>query len=187
MQQNLSETYTARQAQFAGEAEALRKKYDRFSIIRLLVFFGSLGLIVLLGTIHFLAATVGILIFLGGFYRLMKWHQQMLFDAKHAERMAEVNAEENRALEHDFSVFPNGKNFLDVHHPYALDLDIFGPHSIFQYFCRATSIIGQEQLAKYLSQPVDISEIKSRQAAISELKPLIDWRQNFRAHGLVVK
>lgn len=187
MQKNLAQTYTARQASFTAEAEALRKKYDRFSIVRLLVFFGSLGLIVLLATVHFIAAAIGVLLFFGGFYRLMKWHQKMLADAKHAERMAAINGEEKRALNHDFSVFPNGKNFLDIHHPYALDLDIFGKHSIFQYFCRATSFIGQERLAEYLSTPVEISEIESRQAAISELNPMLDWRQHFRAFGAKVK
>ena len=187
MQKLLSEKYTARQNQFTAEATALRKKYDRFSIVRLLVFFVSIGLIVLLGSVHLVAAMIGVLLFLGGFYRLMKWHLRLLADAKHAERLAEINAEEKRALEHGFSVFPNGAGHLDVHHPYALDLDVFGEHSIFQYLCRATSVIGQSRLADYLSRPAEPPEIEARQEAISELKPMLDWRQHFRAFGAEVK
>lgn len=181
--QNLSNQYLERQRQFTADAAALRKRYDRFSIVRLIVFFASVGLLVLLGQIHWAAAVVGSLLFVGGFYRLMQWHLGLQTEAKHLERLADINAEEDRALAYDFSTFPNSAAYLNPHHPYALDLDIFGEHSVFQFFCRANTAIGQERLAEYLSQPTDIPEIEARQEAITELRPLLDWRQHFRAKG----
>ncbi len=185
--QNISEQYQQRQQQFSEEAKKLRKRYDRFSWVRLAVFFGSVGTGVFLGTLHWLALTAFVFLFLGGFYRLMKWHGQMLADAKHLQRLAEINAEEIKALQHDCSVFPSGKFYLDVDHPNALDLDLFGDYSFFQYCCRATTVIGRDRLADYLSKPAPVAEIKLRQEAISELKPLLDWRQHFRAYGNEVK
>ena len=185
--QNISEKYQQRQQQFSEEAKLLRKKYDRYSMVRLAVFFGSLALAILLGTIHWLALSVFILIFLGGFYRLMIWHTQMLKDAKHLERLAEINTEENKVLEHDYSVFPSGENYLDVDHPNALDLDLFGDYSFFQYCCRATTVIGRDRIADYLSKPAPLEEITSRQEAIDELRDMLEWRQHFRAYGSEVK
>ncbi len=185
--QNISEQYQQRQQQFSEEARILRKRYDRFSWVRLAVFFGSVGIGIFFGTLHWLLLTVFIFLFLGGFYQLMKWHVQMLSDAKHMERLAEINGEEDNALRHDYSVFPSGKSYHDVDHPNALDLDLFGDYSFFQYCCRATTVIGRDRLANYLSEPAPVTEINQRQEAISELKPQLDWRQHFRAFGSEVK
>ncbi len=185
--QNISEQYQQRQQRFSQEALVLRKKYDRYSMVRLAVFFGSLAIAVLLGTVHWSALSVFILLFLGGFYRLMKWHTKMLADAKHLERLAEINAEEDKALQHDYSIFPSGETYLNVDHPNALDLDLFGDHSFFQYCCRATTVIGRDRLAEYLSKPAPVEAITDRQEAITELKDMLDWRQHFRAYGSEVK
>ncbi|MEZ4952129.1 MAG: hypothetical protein R2825_00975 [Saprospiraceae bacterium] len=185
--QKISELYQQRQRQFSQEAQVLRKKYDRFSMVRLAVFFGSVAIGIFLGTVHWLALSVFILLFLGGFYRLMKWHTQMLTDAKHLERLAEINAEEDKALQHEYSVFPDGEIYLNVDHPNALDLDLFGDYSFFQYCCRATTVIGRDRLAAYLTEPAPIAEINNRQKAITELKNMLDWRQHFRAYGNEVK
>ena len=184
---DISEQYQRRQENFSKQALVLRKKYDRFSMVRLAVFFGSMALAVFLGTVHWLALSLFILLFLGGFYRLMKWHTQMLTNAKHFERLAEINNEEINAIQHDYSVFPTGKDYLDVDHPNALDLDLFGQYSFFQYCCRATTVIGRDRLAGYLSKPSPVGEINDRQAAIAELTPMLDWRQHFRAFGNNIK
>lgn len=178
------ELYKQRAEEFSLEAEQLRSKYDRYSWVRLLVFLAGIGLAALLFTWQWVVASVFLLLFLGGFYQLMKWHLGIQADAEHAERLSAINAAELRALSHDFVGFPDGKRFLRNDHPNALDLDLFGPHSMFQASCRATTSIGQECLADYLLEPADVATIMERQSAIAELQPMLDWRQNLQAYGL---
>ncbi len=185
--QKLKDEYRQRQAGFVNKALALRKRYDRVSLLRLLVFLGAAALAIFLFSAHWLVAISFILLFLAGFYRLMRWHYQMQSEADHLERMARINAEELEALDYRSEAFPSGAGFLEADHPYSLDLDIFGKHSLFQFICRATTVIGRQSLAGYLLQPAEPPEIGARQQAISELLPLLDWRQHFRAYGLNIK
>ncbi len=177
-------TYQTRATTFQADATALRSKYDRYAWVRLMAFFGGMGLAILVFSIHWAAAAVLFVLFLAGFYRLMKWHRGILEDSEHRERLAAINLAEVEALEHRFGSFPDGARFLKTDHPNALDLDLFGPHSMFQSCCRATTAIGQERLAQYLLEPADVPLIVERQKAITELRPMLDWRQNFQAHGL---
>ncbi len=185
--QNLTDQYQQRQRRFTDEAATLRKFYDRVSLLRLLIFFASAALAIFLFSVHWAAASAFILLFVGGFYRMMVWHQQMLDRAKHLERLAAINGEEIKALDYDFGHYPDGSEYLQTDHPYALDLDIFGPFSFFQFCCRATTVIGQQRLADHLSHPAEIPEIQARQQAVSELSPQLDWRQDFQTLGSGIK
>ena len=185
--QQLADQYHQRQRHFTEEASALRKRYDRISLLRLLIFFGSAAVAVFLFSVHWAAASGFILLFVAGFYRLMVWHLKMLDRAKHLERLADINKDEIAALNYEFEHFPDGAEYLKTDHPYALDLDIFGPFSFFQFCCRATTVIGQQRLADYLSHPAKIPEVQARQQAVRELTPLLDWRQDFQTLGSGVK
>ena len=68
--------------------------------------------------------------------------------------------------------------------PYAIDLDIFGEHSFYQYCNRTTTATGSERLAEYLQELTTLEEIKMRHEAIKELKDRLDLRQHFQAFGL---
>ncbi|HVN09589.1 MAG TPA: DNA mismatch repair protein MutS [Patescibacteria group bacterium] len=70
-----------------------------------------------------------------------------------------------------------GDAFLDPAHPYARDLDVFGPGSLFQLLCTARTSAGQEILAKWLKHPAAPEEIRDRQAAVAELRPRLDMRE----------
>lgn len=185
--QTIADLYLERSERFARQSKALRRRYDRLSILRLTVFFASTGLAILLWSVHWLVACGFIMLFLAGFYRLVQWHQGIQAEAEHLERMSAINAAEQAALGHDYKTFPNGAHFLHHDHPYALDLDLFGDYSFFQYTCRASTSIGQEQLAEYLLAPADIAEITARQEAVTELKPRLEWRQHFQALGADAK
>jgi hypothetical protein len=63
-------------------------------------------------------------------------------------------------------------------HFYASDLDIFGKHSIFKLLNRTRTYTGAEVLADWLQSPADHATILTRQESSSELKDMIDWRQN---------
>jgi hypothetical protein len=72
---------------------------------------------------------------------------------------------------------PDGARFLEGH-PFARDLDLFGPASLFQLLDTARTEVGEETLASWLASGAACSEVVSRQAAVGELKPKIDFRED---------
>ena len=59
----------------------------------------------------------------------------------------------------------DGARFRDDEHPYAVDLDLFGPGSLYALLCTAHSLPGREALAAWLSSSAEPAEIDGRQAA----------------------
>ncbi len=76
-----------------------------------------------------------------------------------------------------------GARFLDEKHPYAADLDLFGPGSLFELLCTARTRTGEETLAGWLLAPAAAEEIRQRQAAVAELRPLLDLREDLALLG----
>lgn len=181
---DLKQLYIKRAALFEENAKTLKAKYIRFSIVRLLLFVVAIGLIIFLFTVSPIAAVVFILIFFLAFAKFVKWHLDIQTQQQHNEHLNEINRNEKAALENDYSNFADGKAFQDVAHPYSIDLDIFGPYSFFQYCNRTATAVGRACLANYLSKPANKNEILLRQAAITELKEKLDWRQNLMAMGM---
>jgi hypothetical protein len=68
-------------------------------------------------------------------------------------------------------------------HPYALDLDLFGRASLFQWLGPPATPAGNARLAGWILAGAEPSEVRERQAAVSELAPLDDWREQLAAHG----
>jgi hypothetical protein len=78
---------------------------------------------------------------------------------------------------------PEGTRFADPSHPYAVDLDIFGPSSVFSMLCAARTAAGQAMLARWLTQAGSVDEIKQRQAAVAELSALLPLRRDLWLAG----
>ena len=62
-------------------------------------------------------------------------------------------------------------------HPYARDLDLFGPASLFQLLNTARTESGEDTLADWLRAPASPSDIALRQAAVVELRGCLDFRE----------
>lgn len=182
--QELLDLYEKRRIRFENEAGRLKARYDRFSLVRLALFVAAILVTIFLWSFAWWWGILFMAIFIAGFYRFVVWHQRIQEEALHLELMARINDYEKDAVQHKYQVFPTGKAFLDMEHPYALDLDLFGEYSFFQYTCRASTAIGQARLADYLLQPLtNGNAIRGRQEAISELRDKLDWRQHFQAYG----
>ena len=123
-------------------------------------------------------------------------------DVKNGERMARIERlrkayqNETAALGGDFSAFDDGQRYVDAHHPFTYDLDIFGRESLFQRINRTVTTEGTENLAARL-QSVDtfpsIAAISLCRDAVSELSAHGDgaeaeamrrWRMRFMAFGV---
>lgn len=70
----------------------------------------------------------------------------------------------------------DGARFLEDH-PYARDLDLFGHASLFELLDTARTDAGEETLAGWLRRGAPVDEVRARQAAVDELRPMIDFRE----------
>jgi hypothetical protein len=80
-----------------------------------------------------------------------------------------------------------GDRFLDVAHPYARDLDIFGKGSLFEMLCTARTRAGEETLARWLLEAAPLDVIRARQAAVAELRERGAFREQLFAAGESVR
>ncbi len=71
----------------------------------------------------------------------------------------------------------DGTSFL-ADHPYAHDLDLFGRASLFELLNTTRTEIGELTLADWLREPAPLAEVRARQAAVDELRPLLDFRED---------
>jgi hypothetical protein len=62
-------------------------------------------------------------------------------------------------------------------HPYAVDLDVVGEGSVFGLLSTAATAVGAETLERWLLEPAPRPEILARQAAVRELTPRLDLRE----------
>jgi len=63
-------------------------------------------------------------------------------------------------------------------HPYARDLDLFGRASLFELLNTARTEAGEATLADWLRGPAPADEVRARQAAVAELRPRVDFRED---------
>ena len=71
----------------------------------------------------------------------------------------------------------DGAPFLEGH-PYARDLDLFGPASLFELLNTTRTEIGELTLADWLRAPAPLPEVRARQTAIDELRPMLDFKED---------
>lgn len=76
-----------------------------------------------------------------------------------------------------------GERFRDPKHVYADDLDIFGRGSLFELLSTARTAMGEERLASWLLAPASAEQIRERQAAVEELRPHLDLREQIGVVG----
>ena len=62
-------------------------------------------------------------------------------------------------------------------HPYAEDLDLFGPRSLFQLLSAARTPMGEERLASWLLRPSPAAEVGERQSRVAALRHRLDLRE----------
>jgi Flp pilus assembly protein TadB len=177
------EEYKRRAESYSQAAGRLQKLSNRLSMARLAAFAGGLILFIALSTISVIAAMtilVASLILFAWFVIQYEITEKL---KKRFLHLAEINSLELNCLEGDYAAYKNGDEYTDRDHPYSFDLDIFGKASLYQYICRTTSKPAGDMLAAYLKQAAEREEIRRRQEAVNELKPMTQWRQELMTLG----
>lgn len=177
--------YQDKIATYTLQLQNCNKKYNTISILRtvsiLLCFVMGYFFLDSKDTIYIISAFV---LFLG-FLLLMKFHSKLSFQKKLLTALIEINTNEINFLKREKLPFENGQEFIDFHHPYVYDLDIFGEHSLFQNFNRTATFIGKKTLANLFLKIEPNTTIIANQEGVKELAAKIDWRQDFLALGKV--
>ncbi len=170
----------------AARREALARHDRRDRLLagaRLAVFAAGLALAWLALASHVLsAAWLGVP--LAGFVALAALHDRV-FGARARTRRAIAFHERALArLEGRFAgTGAGGEAFADPAHPYAQDLDLFGPGSLFELLCAARTRPGEERLAAWLLAPARPDALRPRQRAVAALAPRLDLREDLAVLG----
>jgi hypothetical protein len=72
-------------------------------------------------------------------------------------------------------------------HLYAADLDLFGRGGLYELLCAARTPVGQVTLAAWLQAPASAAVARQRQAAVAEIAPMVDLREDLALVAAVVK
>lgn len=182
-QMNEIEFYERRIEVIRQSVMILEQKKRALGTGRLIIFLAAVVLFFALLTYNHIvavgAAIIVLLLFLAVALRDIDNSRRLNFQ----RMILRINEEELKALHNDYSHYEDGSEFFQPEHPYANDLDIFGPHSLFQFINRTASNAGKKRLSEWLMHPADIRTITARQQAVAELKDAIDWRQSLQATG----
>jgi hypothetical protein len=112
------------------------------------------------------------------FLALATWHGRVIDRERRAKARSLLN---QRGLDrlagkwHDFA--DKGDAFASAEHLYSPDLDVFGQGSLFQRLNETATKAGEALLAAWLGAPATAEDIVSRQRAVRELAPAVEFRQ----------
>lgn len=178
---NPSAIYKDRIKEFISQETAFTALHKRYSIGRLILFVLCIAVVIVLFQQHWVLGIIAIYCSIMVFYYLVKRHNKISRQLTIATRLKTINQWELDALDHNFSAYSSGEQFMNEKHPFVNDLDIFGKNSLFQYSNRCQTSFGDHQLSDFYLNGVNKDALINHQAALLELEQLIDWRQEYFA------
>lgn len=171
------EIYEQRLQRFSARAVALRRSERHFSRVRVFIFVVA----VCLASICIGDSTVSwlwLLLPAGVFGALLPFHSRCI---RRLRRCAAVQRFYegclDRVNDNWKSRSQNGARFSDASHPWTLDLDIFGPGSLFQLVTECRTGPGHRRLADWMRQTPSVAEIHERQIRAQSLQAELDLRE----------
>ncbi|MDB5307728.1 MAG: mutS 1 [Gemmataceae bacterium] len=180
--QSPAAVYAARLAARKATEAALRARLDQLSLARLVTFLAglvvaALGFAAQLISPYFTAVPVVVFFWLVARYEMTRGR---LAWATRAIRFYTAGLDRLSGKPGGGS---DGARFADDTHPYAADLDLFGPGSVFERLSACRTRTGEDTLAAWLKAPVDPPEVAARQAAVRDLTPRLDLRESLAVAG----
>lgn len=175
-----TDIFTSRAEEFKQQEQIAAGKALRVSWLRVLVFVVFAGAAFYFfradeNALGALSIVVGYVVFIA----TMRWHGRLDYLHQHYRLLHHLNQEELQRLKGNISHLDSGSEFIDDHHPYTSDLDIFGRNSLFQLLNRSVTTIGKAKLAGWLQHRALPQAILHRQQAVAELSQAnqLSWLQ----------
>ncbi len=173
--------YTSRRDYLLQGEKSLKNWESRLGFARIAVFALGCGAAWAAFANHSISAW-WVALAVGLFLFLLGWHERvnrLWFRQRMSRHAVEMGLE--RLADRWMGRGNPGGRFLREDHPYASDLDIFGPESLFERLCLCQTKVGEEKLAGWLARPSTPEEIAGRQEAIKELAPNARLREIIHA------
>jgi hypothetical protein len=171
------------QSRLSARREALarmERRNTRVAAIRLVLGLTGVALLIWLGLAPWktLAAIVGL-------FAVVAIGHGRLINARDRARSAVQYYERGLArLRHEWPGKGDaGDRFLPAHHLYAADLDVFGRGSLFELMATCRTEAGRATLARWMLTPATTEALLARQAAVRELAPDLDLREQLAVEG----
>ncbi|WP_245842228.1 MutS-related protein [Pontibacter ummariensis] len=184
MSENRTSLYTARAEALAEQEKKAASKSRLVSWLRVGVFLAGAALAYLFFSNEGLTAgAITVVGFYALFILVLRWHSRLDFAYTQLLLLRRINQQEVERLEGKLQLFDGGTAFIDDHHPYTSDLDIFGRNSLFQLLNRSVTSVGKQKLATWLQVAATPEEVLLRQEAVAELAApqQLDWLQDLLA------
>ena len=182
---NPLEFYSARAEKLGYEIYRLSRQLGILSVARLISFLaGVVSFFLLYGNGLLQAVIVSMLLFalFGLFFSISEKKSREKEFKNHVKDYCE--REILVVKETDIYAGDGGVEFVDMHHSFTYDLDVFGEKSLFSFLNRTVTNSGRNTLAGWISHPViDTETLKDRQEAVSELAGKTEFRLSFHATG----
>lgn len=104
---------------------------------------------------------------------------------EYKENLRSVYQKEMKYLAGDYSCFLDGEQYVNPHHEFTYDMDIFGPESLFHRLNRTITTGGSDLLAAQLSNTrlQSVENIRHHREAVNELAGMEPLRTEFLSHG----
>lgn len=176
--------YKNRIATLSIEYKKNRKLFTYVYIARLVLFLLFIAFIcVFYSERSNLFLVLSILSFVG-FIISVKIDSKLIKKSRYLENLISVNNDEVRSLNYDYSNKDAGEGYMKINSQLALDFDIFGKASLFQYLNRTSTKLGENKFAIGLcNSQLNSDIIIEKQNAIKELSTKIDFVQDFQVYG----
>jgi hypothetical protein len=120
------------------------------------------------------------LLFLG----LVLHHNRLKRHCEWYDQLVKLNEEGRRRIARDWETLQQGDDESPKpDDPYANDLDLFGHGSLFGLLTTVGTSPGRMALRRFLLEPAAAASVRERQAAVAELAPVIDVREEITVRG----
>ena len=176
--------YRARRDRFGAERDALTRRWNQVANVRLLAFVVGAGGIGWGVWKEMPGVAAAGFVGLAGFVVLAVYHGRLGRDRRRAATLAEINDEAGKRVVRDWGALPvRHATRAAVDHPFAADLDLFGRASLAQLLDTSATPMGEATLAGWLLAAAAPETVRERQAAVAELAPRLDLRQELELRG----
>ena len=173
-------SYRARLAARAADAARLEQRHATLAWVRLGIFFVGVVLIAVLGRDSAPWLALPIL----AFVPLLFIHARVLNQRDRSTRAAAFYERGIARLTHRWrGSGERGERYRNAEHLYADDLDLFGAGGLFELLATSRTRGGEDLLAGWLMHPAPPRTIVDRQAAVAELAPKLDLREELAVIG----
>ena len=116
------------------------------------------------------------------------WHRRLHRSGVRHAAWKRIKAMHVARLTRDWANIPQPPDMTpEPEHPFAADLNLFGPRSVHHLLDTSSSYGGCARLRTWLLNPLDTpDEVRERQQIVGELIPLARFRDRLNLHGILL-